>query len=118
MLDEEDWDPHVAMATFRYNASVHHAKKCSPYRSMLGMEVFEFDAGIGLQMRIEDEPEDLSARLALVHKDLMVAGRRSRTQAAKYYDKAVEETTYDVGDRVLIYHPPGEVEKGPKLRAQ
>jgi hypothetical protein len=83
---------------------------------MFGVDVFEFDAGIGLQLRLEDEPESLHERLLEVHKDLLAAGRRSRTRAARHYDKAVEETFYNVGDRVLVYHPQGDVEKGRKLR--
>jgi hypothetical protein len=58
---------------------------------MFGVDVFEFDAGIGLQLRLDDEPEDLAERLGRIHKDLLSAGRRSRTQAARYYDQAVEE---------------------------
>jgi hypothetical protein len=32
------------------------------------------------------------------------------------YDKAVQMFSYAVGDRVLIYHTPGEMESGRKLR--
>jgi Integrase core domain len=116
VLDEADWDHHVAMATFRYNSSVHRATKCTPHSAMFGVDVFEFDAGIGLQVRLEDEPEDLAERLAAVHKDLLAAGKQSRTSAAKHYDKAVLDTKFEIGDRVLIYNPPGDVEVGRKLR--
>jgi transposase InsO family protein len=34
VLDEADWDHHVAMATFLYTSSVHRATKCTPYRAM------------------------------------------------------------------------------------
>jgi hypothetical protein len=116
ILDEIDWDQHVCMATFRYNTSVHRATRISPYRVMFGVDVFEFDAGVGLQLRLDDEPTDLAERLKEVHRDLMAAGRRSRMAAARYYDQAVKETSFVVGDRVLIWHPPGEVEVGRKLR--
>jgi hypothetical protein len=116
VLDEADWDHHVAMATFIYNSLVHGATKCTPYRAMFGVDVLEFDAGIRLQVRLEDEPEDLAERLAAVHKDLLAAGKQSRTSAAKHYDKAVLETMFEIGDRVLIYNPPGDVEVDRKLR--
>jgi hypothetical protein len=83
---------------------------------MFGVDVFEFDAGVGLQLRLDDEPTNLAERLKEVHRDLLIAGRRSRTVAARYYDLAVKETSFVVGDRVLIWHPPGEVEVGRKLR--
>jgi hypothetical protein len=63
------------------------------------VDVFEFYSGIGLQVRLEDEPENLSERLAAVQKDLLAAGKQSRTSAAKHYDKAVLETIFEIGDR-------------------
>jgi hypothetical protein len=40
---------------------------------------------------------------------------RSRAAAQVQYDKAVHMCSYAVGDRVLIYHTPGETESGRKL---
>jgi hypothetical protein len=116
VLDEVDWDQHVYMATFRYNTSVHQATGISPYRAMFGVDVFEFDAGVGLQLRLDKEPTSLAERLKEVHRDLLEAGKRSRTVAARFYDLSVKETSFEVGDRVLVWHPPGEVEVGRKLR--
>jgi hypothetical protein len=36
--------------------------------------------------------------------------------AARYYDLAVKETSFEVVYRVLVWHPPGEFEVGRKLR--
>jgi hypothetical protein len=83
---------------------------------MFVVDVFEFDAGIGMQVMLEYEPEDLAERLAAVHKDLLAAGKQIRTSAAKNYDKAVLETIFEIGNRVLIHNPPGDVEVGRKLR--
>jgi hypothetical protein len=116
VLDEADWDHHVAIAFFRYNSSVHLATKCISYRAMFVVGVFEFDAGIGMQVMLEYEPEDLAERLAAVNNDLLAAGKQIRTSAAKNYDKAVLETIFEIGNRVLIYNPPGDVEVGRKLR--
>jgi hypothetical protein len=104
------------MAKFRYNTSKHRATGVTPYRTIFGVDVFEFDAGIGLQLRLDEEPEDLAERLGKTQKDLLSAGSRSRTQAARYYDRAVEEVSFGLGDRVPVYHPPGDVEVGRKLR--
>jgi hypothetical protein len=41
---------------------------------------------------------------------------RSRAAAQVQYDKAMQMCSYAVGDRVLIYHTPGETESGRKLR--
>jgi hypothetical protein len=72
--------------------------------------------GLGLQLHLEEKPEDLPSRLAAVHADLLLAGKHSRSAAEKFYNRAVAECSYAIGDRVLIFHPPGLVETGRKLR--
>jgi hypothetical protein len=106
----------VTFAAFRYNSSVNSATGVTPYRAMFGVDVFEFDVGLGVQLRLEDEPEDLPSRLAAVHADLLSAGKRGRSAADKFYNRAVTECSYAIGDRVLIFHPLGLVETGRKLR--
>jgi hypothetical protein len=83
---------------------------------MFGVDVFEFDAGLGMQLRLEDEPEDLPSRLAAVHADLLTAGKRNISAAEKVYNRAVTECSYAVGDRVLLFLLTGLVETGRKLR--
>lgn len=62
-MDETHWDKHVSFAVYRYNCSVKSATKCTPYRAMFGVDAFEFDAALGLELRLEDEPTDVAARL-------------------------------------------------------
>jgi hypothetical protein len=69
---------------------------------MFGVDVVEFDAGLGLQLRLEEEPEDLPSRLAAVHADLVSAGKRCRSAAEKFYNRPVTKFSYAIGDRVLI----------------
>jgi hypothetical protein len=58
----------------------------------------------------------VAQRLAEVHGQLYKKAWRSRAAAQVQYDKAVKMCSCVVGDRVLIYHTPGEVEFGWKLR--
>jgi transposase InsO family protein len=116
VMDEENWDQHVAMATFRFNCSVSSATGLTPYYATFGVHAFEFDAGHGLELRLEEEPEDLPKALARIHQELLSAGHRSRGTAATYYDRAVKACSYNVGDRMLLYYPPGEIEQGRKPR--
>jgi hypothetical protein len=44
---------------------------------MFGVDAFEFDAGIGFQLQLDDEPEDLAEILGQIHKNLLSAGRHS-----------------------------------------
>jgi hypothetical protein len=43
LLDEEDWDLSLSMAVFRYDATQHAVTGMTPYKAVLGSEVFEFD---------------------------------------------------------------------------
>jgi hypothetical protein len=42
----------------------------SPFRALFGVDPFEFDACLGLELRLEDEPHDVAQRLAEVHDQL------------------------------------------------
>lgn len=83
LWDEANWDKHLCFATFRYNCSENSATIKTPYRAMFGVDAFEFDCGLGLQLRLEDDPTDLPARLAEIHADLLKQGNRSRDMAEK-----------------------------------
>lgn len=116
---EMDWDLHVALACFRYNTSVHEATKITPFKAMFGIEAFDFDAEIGWRTFLDeqDEEEPLQDRLQRLHDVIYQRGLRSRRDASRQYNKALKETHFDIGDRVLLYHPPAEMEVGRKLRS-
>ena len=116
VVHETDWDKHVAFAVFRYNASRNSATGMTPFYAMFGVEAFEWDSCLGLALRLEEEPENVAERLAEAHAQLWKTSMKSRKAAQKQYDKAVVECQYSVGDRVMLYHPPGELEVGRKLR--
>jgi hypothetical protein len=54
MTHEEDWDRHLAFAVFRYNASYNEATGVPPFLALFGVDLFEFDACLGLELRLED----------------------------------------------------------------
>jgi hypothetical protein len=87
----------------------------SPFRALFGVDQFEFDVCLGLELRLEDEPHDVAQRLAEVHGQLYKKTMRTRAAAQVQYDKAVQMCSYAVWDRVLIYHTPGGTEPGRKL---
>lgn len=49
---------------------------------------------------MEDEPAGLAKKLLNCHKLLVLNIERARTQAAKFYDKAVKEANYEEEERV------------------
>jgi hypothetical protein len=70
-LDEEDWDLSLSMAVFRYDATQHAATGMTPYKAVLGSEVFEFDCGALQRWHVDAEPEGLARRLVDVHAELL-----------------------------------------------
>jgi hypothetical protein len=71
---------------------------------------------LSLELRLEDELHDVAQWLAEVHGQLYKKAMRRRAAAQVQYDKAVKMCSHAVGDKVLIYHTPGETESGRKLR--
>jgi hypothetical protein len=53
----------------------------SPFRALFGGDPFEFDACLGLELRLEDEPHDVAQRLAEVHGQLYKNAMRSSAAA-------------------------------------
>jgi Integrase zinc binding domain/Integrase core domain len=115
LLCEDTWPQYVSMNVFRYNCTVLKSTVETPHKSMFGVESFDFDGGLNLRFRQDDEPENLQARLQEVHKRLFDKLLASTTAAGRIYDRAVRETQYEVGDTVFVFHPPGLIDKGRKL---
>jgi hypothetical protein len=115
ILREESWPEYEATCVFTYNNSVHSATGETPYRAMFGVDCFEFDAGINLWMGLDDEPEDLALRLAEIHERLHDKSLSARNAAGRVYDRAVKETSFAIGERVFVFHPPGLIEEGRKV---
>jgi hypothetical protein len=112
---EEDCDRQLAFAVFRYNASCNGATGVSPFRALFGVDPFEFDACLGLELRLEDEPHDVAQRLAEAHNRLYKKAMRIRAAVQVQNNKAVKMCSYAVGDRVVIYHIPRKTDSGRKL---
>jgi hypothetical protein len=104
------------MAVFRYNATQHAATRMTPYKAVLGSEVFEFDCGSVQRWNIDAEPEDLARRLAEVHAELLRKGLKSRDEAARAYNRAVDLTQFEEASRVLVYDEAGALAQRRKLR--
>ena len=118
-IDMEHWDDHVALACFRYNTTVHEATKMTPYKAVYGIEAFDFDAEVGRRMMIDEEAqsnEELGKKLAELHNELLDRSTLQRVNAKKQYDKLVAGAEYEVGDRVMVYNPPMDIQKGRKLQ--
>ena len=116
-FDEHDWKKHISMACFRYNTSVNAATGIKPYKAVFGIEEFDFDAEVGRCMKIDEEEqsdEDLAKRLHDIHPKLLSSRVDSRMQAAKQYNKLVDETQYEVGERFFVLKPRHHLEKGRK----
>ena len=112
MSCEVDLDLHLTMAVFRYNTSVHEATGMTPFKAMFGIEAFDFDAEIGWKIVLDqqNEEESLPDRIRVLHDELYRKGIHARGQAARQYNRALKEVQFDEGERVLLFHPPGQVE--------
>jgi hypothetical protein len=76
----------------------------SPYCALFGVDPFEFDACLCLELRLQDEPHDVAQLLADVQGQLYKKAMRCRAAGQVQYYKAVKICLCAVGDRVMIYH--------------
>lgn len=81
VLDEADWDRHVSFAVFRCICSQNTATGLSPFHALFGVETFEFEASLGLQLRLEAEPDDVAGRMRELHTSLARMAARSLSKA-------------------------------------
>jgi Integrase core domain len=116
LIDEENWYEIFPLVTFQHNASQHSATKITPFRAMFGTEPFEFDCGLQLRFRADDEPTQLAARLREIHTQLLRRGIQSREIASRVHDSAVQEVEFPEGGRVLVYDEPTAAGQGRKMR--
>ena len=119
-VEEDDWHQHILMACYRYNTTVHEATGMTPFKAMFGVEAFELDHELALQDRIDEDPgvgEELANRLAELHRELLGKGTKARDKAERFYNRAIKESTYEEGERVLVYNPPADLDLGRKLSA-
>jgi hypothetical protein len=116
LLDEEDWDLSLSTAVFRYSATQHAASGMTPYKAVLGSEVFEFDCGVLQRWDIDAEPEDLARRLEEVNAELLRKSLKSRDEAERGYNRPIDLTQIEEGSKVLVYDEAGALAQGRKLR--
>lgn len=117
-VEEDDWDEHISLACFRYNTTVNEATGMSPYKAVFAIDAFEFDAEVGRRMLIDQvltSGRELSTHLTELHFQLLSKVTAARARAAKQYDKLVAGLEYEIGDRVMVYHPKMDKEIGRKL---
>mmetsp|Transcript_1127 Transcript_1127/g.1802 ORF Transcript_1127/g.1802 Transcript_1127/m.1802 type:complete len:201 (-) Transcript_1127:129-731(-) len=90
----------------------------TPYKSMFGVEVFDFGVDYNLQLRCETEPtrEELAEHMEHLHWELYDRSWKAKHVAKKAYHRAVKETKFQVGDAVVPYYLPDDLDVGRKLK--
>ena len=111
---QSDWDEHVALACLRFNKRRHTATDSTPFQAMFGIDAFEAWSEVELG-GTDEEPESLGESLATLHKKLLLHRRKSRSYGKTQYDKAVSETQYQIGDRILMWSSKIDKDEGKKV---
>lgn len=101
---DSDWNEHVALACFRYNTGICTATGTTPYKAAFGIGAFEAWGELDLD-RNDGEPDSLSERLSVFHKQLLGRARKERNRAKTQYDKSVRETQYEMEEGKKVVKP-------------
>jgi hypothetical protein len=74
----DELGPTSGVRCFSLQCHRNGATGVSPFRASFCVDTFEFDACLGLELRLEDEPRDVAQRLSEVHGELYKKAMRSR----------------------------------------
>lgn len=102
---QTDWDLWCKFAAFCYNTTPHTSTKVSPFELVFGRKA-------NIPSVITKKPEilynydnyllELKYKLQHANKIAVENLRLSKTRSKEYYDRSAKETSYNVGDSVLI----------------
>jgi hypothetical protein len=117
---EDRWDEALSLALWQYNTSPHSVTQIAPYRALFGSVPWDFCANLTFTFDSEElesvsDAEVLAEELRDLHASIFDRTARARSDSARQYDKAVNETVYRAGDRVLVWLPAAAVDTGRKL---
>lgn len=94
---------------------MHSTTGRTPYVATFSVEAFDWDVELGLHEKLDGkEVVDLPTRIQILHEEIFKKSAANKTVAQQFYNKTVEERSYDPGDRVFIFDFEGLVKKGRK----
>lgn len=106
------------MPRFWNNTTVHSATVINPFKVVFDSEAFEFEAEISIRLAKDNHTvTDLATALRETHDMLRSNVSVAKDRAERYYNKAVSEVQFSVGDRVVIYESEGDLSEERKLRS-
>lgn len=117
--DESEWTEHIAMTCFQYNTSVNTVIDITPCKAVLVVDGFDLDAEVGRRMALDEESQtesELIQRIKATHWNLLIREAYLWGTAGKQYKKLVEDTQYEIGDRMMVFNPRHHLEKGRKQK--
>ncbi|KAA8495183.1 Transposon Ty3-I Gag-Pol polyprotein [Porphyridium purpureum] len=87
LTSEQDWDKHLAAATYAYNTSVHETTRMSPFEAMFGVKAPELDRDILVVSEDAVAAEtDIAGQLCRLHELVRKATEQKREPVARWYN--------------------------------
>lgn len=118
-VDENEWTERIATTCFQYNTSVNTVIDITPCKAVFGVDAFDHDAKLGRRMALNEETQteaELIERQMATHWNLLIREAYLWYTAEKHYKKLVEDTQYEIEDRMIVFNPCHHLEKGRKLK--
>jgi hypothetical protein len=119
--DQTNWDEWVLYAVYVYNTSTHTSTGYTPFELVYGFKASMPSTVQGdpsTQYNYDDFLIELKGRLQTAHKIAREKLISSKEKSKEYYDRDAKETTFKIGDRVLLYDETVRRGRSRKLCSQ
>jgi len=104
--DQTDWDEWVPFAMFTYNTTPHTATGYTPFELIYGHRA-ELPTALTKPPKptynYDDYAQELKERLRATNRLAREHVKDEKTKAKIQYDKGAKETTFKVGDKILMF---------------
>lgn len=111
--EHTDWDKYIKYAVFAYNTSQQATLKATPFYLMYGRYPrLPSDIHLGV---ISDHRNEFMPMLVQAREAALTALEQSQEASKIRYDEGHKEVHYNVGDKILLYHPRGYIGQTSKF---
>lgn len=106
--DTNKWDEYIKFATFAYNTSEHASLEETPFYLLFGRDVREpSDPLEPIRYKLATDENTIFAQKWKEAQDLAREKlQEAQEQQKKYYDRNTKESSYEVGEHILLKQRP------------
>ncbi|XP_011859870.1 PREDICTED: uncharacterized protein LOC105557283 [Vollenhovia emeryi] len=103
--DQTDWDEWLPYVMFTYNTTPHTVTGLTPFELIYGHQAIlpsALNQPPKFTYTYDDYAQELKERIRAANQIAKANSKEEKEKSKKYYDKKAKETSFKVGDKVLL----------------